>query len=72
MSNSRTDRQANLTRLTSELTTHAQQLGVQSEPSPLAKKLSEGLFLAHSTADENFVKICSAKYLQSKANQSFS
>ena len=69
MSNSRIERQANLTRLTQEVVTHAQQLGVPCEPSPLAIKLSEGLFLAHSTMDENFVKICADQHLLSKANR---
>ncbi len=67
MSNSRIERQANFTRLTQELVTHAQQLGRPFEPSPFATKLSEGLFLAHSTTRSNFTKVCAAQRILSQA-----
>ena len=67
MSNSRADRQANLIRMTQQLTTHAQQLGVPSEPSPLAIKLGQGIFLAHSTTRRNFAKICDSQRILSQA-----
>ena len=67
MPNSRAERQANLTRMTQELSIHAQQLGVPSEASPLAIKLSQALFLAHSTTRRNFAKICDSQRILSQA-----
>ena len=58
---------ANLDRLCQELETHAQSLGIPMGPSPVAEKLSQGLFLAHSTADHKFAQICAARCLSSNA-----
>ena len=58
---------ANLDRLCQELETHAQSLGIPMGPSPVAEKLSQSLFLAHSTADQKFAQVCAARCLSSNA-----
>lgn len=58
---------ANLDRLCQELETHAQSLGIPMGPSPVAEKLSQSLFLAHSTADQKFAQIGAARCLSSNA-----
>ena len=59
--------QSNLNRLSQELAASAQHSQLPIDPSPLALKLSGGLFLAHSTADEKFAEICEAQSLVSKS-----
>ena len=68
MSINRLERRRNLTRLSDELKSHAEQLRVSVEPSPAAKKLSSELFLSHSTRERHFAEICDAQCISSKAN----
>lgn len=57
----------NLARLCGNLETDARNQGFSGAISPSAAALSEGLFLAHSTADAKFAKICESGSLLSAA-----
>lgn len=47
---------------------HAQKLELPFVTSPAAEKLSATLFLAHSTTDKKFAKICAAQCISSKGS----
>jgi hypothetical protein len=61
--------QANLGGLCRNLEDYAQKngIGVPNPPSQAAERLSDSLYLAHSTADGKFADICASGYLDSAA-----